>query len=240
MSLSNNILFRYLEVGMKKAALKWFTLLEMIIVMIIVGILAVVLTESYTTISRTALKIEQEKNLSEESLILTQIFQAISDEATIDYNAYSEKEIDLSATSWFTDILYLTGWQWSWTSIYTTWDDCLELDNNFPSNADGTYPDVSEKVRNALSWCELVLNQQGQTTSLISNWKVITSKVKFRIIPYDSDENYFNKEDEDYIAINDVHQPAFWMFIHLYASFYQPTWTNKIDQPLQLFFNLNL
>jgi type II secretory pathway pseudopilin PulG len=60
----------------------------MMIVMIIVGILAVVLTESYITISRTALKIEQEKNLSEESLILTQIFQAISDEATIDYERY--------------------------------------------------------------------------------------------------------------------------------------------------------
>jgi hypothetical protein len=35
------------------------------------------------------LKVEQEKNLSEESLILTQIFQAISDEATIDYEQYS-------------------------------------------------------------------------------------------------------------------------------------------------------
>jgi type II secretory pathway pseudopilin PulG len=46
----------------------------MMIVMIIIGILAIVLTESYLTISRVALKIEQEKNLSEESLVLTQIF----------------------------------------------------------------------------------------------------------------------------------------------------------------------
>ena len=58
------------------------------IVLVIVGILAVVLTESYTTISRTALRIEQEKNLSEESLILTQVFQSIADEATIDYEKY--------------------------------------------------------------------------------------------------------------------------------------------------------
>jgi len=225
---------------MRETALKWFTLLEMMIVMIIVGILAVVLTESYTTISRTALKIEQEKNLSEESLILTQVFQAISDEATIDYDAYSANGINLSTTSWFSDILYLTGWQWSWTSVYTTWDGCLDLDNNFPANEDETYPDYSETVRNALTWCELILNQQWESTSLISKWKVITSKVKFRVIPYDSDKSYFNKEEDDYIAINDVHQPAFWMFIHLYAPFYQPTWTNKIDQPLQLFFNLNL
>jgi type II secretory pathway pseudopilin PulG len=63
----------------------------MMIVMIIIGILAIVLTESYLTISRVALKIEQEKNLSEESLVLTQIFQAIADEATIDYDAYGGK-----------------------------------------------------------------------------------------------------------------------------------------------------
>jgi hypothetical protein len=57
--------------------------------MVIIGILAVVLTESYLTISRVALRVEQEKNLSEESLVLTQVFQAISDEATIDYDRYN-------------------------------------------------------------------------------------------------------------------------------------------------------
>lgn len=220
-------------------ALKWFTLLEMMIVMIIVWILAVVLTESYTTISRTALKIEQEKNLSEESLVLTQVFQSISDEATIDFDAYRDRGIDLATTSWFTDKLFLTWWEWSDTSIYTTWESCLDLDHNFPVNSDGTYPDYSQVVRNSLTWCELILQQWEEKTSLISNWKVITSKVKFRIIPFDSDKNYFIPE-EGWFVLNKVHQPAFWMFIHLYAPFYQPTGTNKIDQPLQLFFNLNL
>ncbi len=222
----------------RKTKLKWFTLLETMIVMVIIGILAVVLTESYTTISRTALRIEQEKNLSEESLILTQIFQSIADEATIDYERYWTGE--LTESNWFTDILYLTWWQWSWTSIYTTWwDNCLDLDNNFPE-VNGTYPeDIPEKIQNALSWCELILEQPEKTTSLIPNWKVITSKVKFKVIPYNSDEYYFNNGNE-WLVINDVHQPAFWMFIHLYAPFYQPTGTNKIDQSLQLFFNLNL
>lgn len=223
---------------MKTAALKWFTLLEMLIVMIIIWILAVVLTESYTTISRVALRVEQEKNLSEESLVLTQIFQAISDEATIDYERYEENSINLKDNWWFTDILYLTWWQWSWTSIYTTWDSCLELDNNFPSNTDGTYPDYYEKVRNALSGCKLILKQWEQETSLISNWKAITSRVIFRVIPYDSDENYFDSSESN--VINDIHQPAFWMFVHLYTPFYQPKWINKVDQALQLFFNLNL
>jgi type II secretory pathway pseudopilin PulG len=212
---------------MKKAKLKWFTLVEMLIVMVIIWILAVVLTESYLTISRTALRVEQEKNLSEESLVLTQIFQSISDEATIDYDAYNSN--DLESNKWFTNVLHLTWDVWSWTSIYSTGENCLNLDWNFTSKED--------KIQNH-TWCYLVLNQNWDETPLTSPWKVVLSEVKFKIIPYDSDENYFN--NSEWIVINDLHQPAFWMFVHLYAPLYQPTGTNKIDQPLQLFFNLKL
>ena len=225
---------------MKKTKLKWFTLVEMIIVIVIIGILAVVLTESYITISRVALRVEQEKNISEESLILTQIFQAISDEATIDYDAYSGESINLKLNNWFTDKLYLTWGQWSWTSIYTTGENCLELEWNFPASADGNYPDYSEKIQNATG-CDLVMKQweEWEEISLITNWKVITSKAMFKIIPYNNDEYYFGDDSETDI-VNSLHQPAFWMFIHLYAPLYQPKWINKIDQPLQLFFNLKL
>jgi hypothetical protein len=113
------------------------------------------------------------------------------------------------------------------------------LDGNFLANEDWAYPDVSEKVRNRLTWCELILDQWENKTSLIPSGKVIISRVMFKVIPYNSDENYFG-DINDWIVINDVHQPGFWMFVHLYSPLYQPTWTNKIDQPLQLFFNLNL
>ena len=228
---------------MRKIKLKWFTLIEMLIVMFIIGILAVVLTESYITISKVALRVEQEKNISEESLILTQVFQAISDEATIDYDAYNEdNDQDLKKTSWFTNILYLTWGQWSGTSIYTKWESCLELEWNFPQMEDGAYGDFSEMVKSALTWCDLVLKQweDWDEISLITNWKVIVSKVMFKVIPYDTDENYFNNSNEWDIVVNNIHQPAFRMFIHLYAPLYQPYGTNKIDQPLQLFFNLKL
>jgi len=228
----------------RKGLLKWFTLIEMLIVIVIIWILAVVLTESYITISRIALRVEQEKNISEESLILTQVFQSISDEATIDYDMYKIHNIDLQKVGWFVDTLYLTGWQWSWSSIYTTgWDNCLDLDWNFPVNSDGSYPDYSEKVQNALSWCMLVLeqkinNKESVIIPLTTPWKIIISKIKFKIIPFDSDENYFNSDGEN--IVNKIHQPAFWLFIHLYAPLYQPVWTNNVHQPLQLFFNLNL
>ena len=228
----------------KKTKLKWFTLLEMLIVLVIVWILAVVLTESYIAISRTALRIEQEKNLSEESLILTQVFQAISDEATIDYEKYEDGE--LKNKDWYVDELYLTWGQWEWTSIYTKAEDgkeCLELewgffeeDGNIIIDEDGNFPDIKEFTN-----CRLILeDKDGNKTILNTSWKVVVSKARFRIIPYDTDENYFSNDENGYIAINDVHQPAFWMFIHLYSPLYQPTWTNKVDLPLQLFFNLNL
>ena len=218
----------------RKTAIKWFTLLEMMIVIVIVWILAVVLTESYITISRTALRIKQEKNISEESLVLTQIFQSVADEATIDYEKYWSK---LQNSNWFTWTLYLTWWQWSWTSIYTT-GDCLDLDKNFEPDEDGN---ISQSILD-YTGCYLAMKQweENEETQLTIPWNVVISKVVFRIIPFDSDENYFTWEETNKIVINDVHQPAFWMFIHLYAPLYQPTWTNKIDLPLQLFFNLNL
>ena len=214
----------------KSGLLKWFTLIEMLIVMIIIGILAVVLIESYLTISRVALKVEQEKNLSEESLILTQIIQSISDEATIDYNKYWN---DLESSNWFTDILYLTWWQRSGTKIFTS-GNCLELEWNFVMGNDWNVDQVIQDY----TGCSIVLEQNGKSTILNSLWKTVVSKVMFKIIPYHSDEYYFENGWEN--IINNLHQPAFWMFVHLYAPLYQPTGTNKIDQPLQLFFNLNL
>lgn len=217
-----------------KAKLKWFTLIEMLIVMVIIGILAVVLTESYITISKMALKIEQEKNISEESLMLTQIFQSISDEATIDYDAYSGN-LDKNNSYWFTWILYLTWEQRSWTKIYSTWENCLNLDWDFQPNEDWTWTTSIQEH----TWCTLVLEKDWETTPLLAtNWKVIPSKVMFKIIPYDSDTNYFSWNNTN--VINKVHHPWFRVFIHLYAPLYQPTWTNKIDEPLQLFFNTNV
>jgi len=212
-----------------KIKLKWFTLIEMLIVIVIIWILAVVLTESYLTISKVALRVEQQKNISEESLVLTQIFQAISDEATINYNEYHGS---LEWTKWITSDLYLTWWVWSWTHIYTT-PGCLKLtEHQELENGNKRIQDYT--------WCELILDQNWKTTTLTSQWKVAISEAVFKIIPYDSDENYFNNAHEWDLLINNLHQPAFWMFIHLYSPMYQPEWINKIDQPLQLFFNLNL
>ena len=216
---------------MRKSLLKWFTLIEMIITMIIVGILAVVLVEAYITVSKIALKVEQQKNISEESLMLTQIFQSISDEATIDYERYNQNDINLGDSNWFVDILYLTWGNRSWTSVYTTWN-CLDLEWSFSSGVN-----ITETLQENLE-CSLILEQGGMETELNTQWKVVISKIKFRVVPYKDDEGYFAESGDG--VISNIHQPAFWVFIHLYAPLYQTIWVNKIDLPLQLFFNLNV
>jgi prepilin-type N-terminal cleavage/methylation domain-containing protein len=122
---------------------KAFTLLETIITLIIIGLLAVVLTESYLTITKTAFKIEQEKNLTEETLMLTQILESITDTATIDYEEYASS---LSGLNGFTGVLYLTGGQRSGVSIYST-GKCLDLvGNEFAMSETDTYPDPAEVI----------------------------------------------------------------------------------------------
>ena len=109
---------------MKSKMKKAFTLAEIIIVLVIIGLLALVLTQSYITITKIAFTIEQEKNLTEESLMITQLFQSIADTSTIDYEKYDGK---LYETKGFTGTLYLTGGEWKNTKIYSS-GSCLELE----------------------------------------------------------------------------------------------------------------
>jgi prepilin-type N-terminal cleavage/methylation domain-containing protein len=182
---------------MKKA----FTLLETLIVLVIIGILAVALTQAYLTITKVAFKIEQEKNLSEESLMLTQILQSITETATIDYEKYT----DLASTQGFVDTLYLTGEQWTGVSIFSS-GSCLSLEGvEFQPNADGSYDDPSvQLIEN--SGCQLILSREGGTTSLLSA-TLIPSKVQFKIIPFDSEVKYFSDAYADKILLNAIAKP---------------------------------
>ncbi|MDR2416100.1 MAG: prepilin-type N-terminal cleavage/methylation domain-containing protein [Candidatus Peribacteria bacterium] len=201
---------------------KAFTLIETLIVIIIIGILAVVLTESYLTITKIAFKIEQEKNLSEESLMITQIFQSIADTATIDYEKYKDtdgKSI-LAQTNGFVDTLYLTGVLRSGTSIFST-GMCLSGEGEFQPDATGIYPDPTEKISQH-SGCQLVLKQGTTETPLLATQNIIPSKVQFKVIPFDSEINYFSKSYEGKTLLNNIAKPAFRVFLHLYSPFYKP------------------
>lgn len=89
---------------MKKA----FTLVEIIIVIVIFALLSGAILRTYTTITKIAFRIEQDKELAKEVLILSQVLHNIAEEATIDYEKYQAKGIDLKQEKGITDTLYLT------------------------------------------------------------------------------------------------------------------------------------
>ncbi|MEI7919291.1 MAG: type II secretion system protein [bacterium] len=70
-------------------AKKGFTLMELMIVMVILGILFVMLINTYNRISTMVFRVQQEKEVSQEVLQISQIFQNYSDRNTIDYARYT-------------------------------------------------------------------------------------------------------------------------------------------------------
>lgn len=98
---------------MKKSA---FTLVEILIVVILFGLLSGIILKTYTTITKVAFRIEQDKELAKETLVLSQVLQNIAAEATIDYSKYT----DLKSTNGIVDTLYLTGGQWDETQLFST------------------------------------------------------------------------------------------------------------------------
>ena len=62
---------------------KAFTLIELIIVIVLFALLMGVILQTYTTISQVTFKLEQEKEVWREYLILSQLLENIAEEATI-------------------------------------------------------------------------------------------------------------------------------------------------------------
>ncbi len=215
---------------------KAFTLMETLIVLTIIGILSVSLIKSYTMITELAFTIEQEKILQNEALLLQQTLQAIADDATIDYEKYSN---NLSGSQGRTGTLRLTGGNYMWASIYTTGEEnCLDIDINREAETEDDYQIGSQLPQK--TWCQLVLKQggDGPEIPLINNKILITSEAKFKITPYDSIKNLYSGGNGNDIY-NNLYATSFTAYLHFYSKFYDKTGQNKIDLPLTLFFNMN-
>ena len=69
---------------------KGFTLVEIVIATLIVGMLSVLLMRTYIMMTRIAFRVQQEKNVTEHAMVLTQIVQNFADTMTIDYPRYAQ------------------------------------------------------------------------------------------------------------------------------------------------------
>ena len=79
--------------------------MELMIVIGIISVLSVILFRTFATMSELAFRIEQEKNVTQEIISISQILQNYADKNTIDYEKYTT----LTETNGLSDTLYLSG-----------------------------------------------------------------------------------------------------------------------------------
>lgn len=212
----------------------WFTLAEILIVVILFWMLAGIIIKTYTTISQVSFRLQQEKEIAKEALVLSQVLDNLAQSTTIDYDQYKSSDLDLVATNGIVDTLYLSGdsGKYQISSSSCKKDDKIteKLENSDQST------EQSENQKN----CQLLLTTTigGKTTenSLLDGKNFKLSKMQFKIIPFiwkeDLKKNLASDTPKDW-------KPAFWILGTLYSNYYNPQKrTNNISLPLQLFFSL--
>lgn len=207
----------------------WFTLIELLISMVVVCVLFVVLLSTYSWISRVWFKIEQEKNVYQEILQLTQLLQNISDNNDIDFDAYTaDANNNLYNNSWLVDILYLSG-KAGKIKIFSSWL-CLNPDQ------------IDAKVGFSWGYCSLYINDWDNEEQLVNNRTSNITKPYFKIIPFASEQKYIDDVSvlcpDNYL--NCINKHWFWIFTNFYNWAYKKNiWELNVNIPLQLFYSFN-
>lgn len=211
---------------------KWFTLLELIIVMSILGILFIMLLKTYNRVWTVVFRVQQEKEVSQEILQISQIIQNFADRNTIDFQKYStmsdEEGIQtwtsvLVSNAWVVDVLYLSG-QDGEISFFSR-GDCVEPSNEYVFTG-------------AWSWCSLYMVNKGKTIELVNSHKIALSKVIFKIIPFASEQQYLDSEwlCEEWNYLHCLNAPGFRMIFKAYSVNYGKQWATHVTVPFQQFF----
>ena len=205
---------------------KGFTIVELLIVMVIMGILFTLVFQTYTKISQISFRVEQEKVVTEELVFLSEVLQNLSEKNTIDWFQYSGA---LVASWWLTDKLYLTGEDGKIT-IQSSWDCKSTVMSIF-----------DEEYSKKWCWIEMISRiwDTKTTTELTATGNVIFTKPIFKIIPFASEDEIL--DDPGLCKINYfacLHSDGFWLFTTAYTPTYSNIWANDVKHNVQQFFNL--
>ena len=195
--------------------------------------------KTYTTISQVSFRIQQEKEIAKEALVLSQVLDNLAQSTTIDYDHYQSS--DLVTNNGIVDTLYLSG---DSGKYQISSDSCKEDDNKITEKLENS--DQSTKNSENQKNCPLLLTTTtgGQTTTnaLLDGQNFKLSKIKFKIIPFiwkSALKEQLQSEKSDLSKLPQDWKPAFRLLGTLYSNYYNPQKrTNNISLPLQLFFSL--
>lgn len=208
---------------MKKA----FTLIELMIVIVILGMLTFVLFSAYNKISEISFRIERQRKVNEEVLFTSEILQNYANRNSIDFDYYTWIN-RLDSSKWFTSILYLS-WEDGKFSIYSSWSNCIKI-----------WTEIDDA-----SWfgsgCGLYMKKEGWAEIKLTNDWVYFSEAKFKIIPYFNSDSYYSNpylcKTNFFSCLSD---DWFRLFVDVYPKAYiKHRWSNNVHLYVQQFFNIN-
>lgn len=220
---------------------KWFTLIELVIVIVIIGILSVILLRTYTWISQMTFRVQQTKNVHQEVLHLSQVFQAYADRNSVDFTQYQMKYLSSKAKTWTIDlptkdlnVSSLDQTQGMTSVLYLAWEDGSLA---FYMTGDCSSPSLSGHLV-LTGKCRVEMIQSGTTIPLTDSNRVNIRNLVFKIIPFAPSDDYLQNDapcpNNDYLHC--VHTPGFWVVLDAYGINYGTQWTNRVHIPLQLFY----
>jgi uncharacterized alpha/beta hydrolase family protein len=136
--------------------------------------LGVILMQTYVTMTRIAFRIQQEKQVTEQAVMFTQVLQNFADTMTIDYTRYT----DTQSATYLVDnqgmvpVLYLTGAQGT-----------VAIDS---------IGNCAAQVLREENDCAVRIQQNDESPfTLTHTGRATITALQFKIIPYATDKQYF-------------------------------------------------
>ena len=222
---------------------KAFTLVEILIVVWLFWLLSGIILQTYTTISRISYRIQQEKEIAKEALVLTQVLENLAQTTTINDSKY--RYSDLQSSGGMVSELHLKVEKNQGISINTT-GTCFQASELreqkqlelLPVEKEGTL----KNIRN--SNCKLILKKNKEEITLLDSKKFNISQAQFKIIPFISNQDLqkiyeIENQDSNISKLPPAGKPGFWLFITLTSKHYTPSQrSNNVVLPLQTFVSL--
>ena len=227
---------------------KAFTLVEILIVVWLFWLLSGIILQTYTTISRISYRIQQEKEIAKEALVLTQVLENLAQTTTIDFS----KHLNLQSSNGMVSALYLKDENNQGISINTT-GTCFQAselreqkENWSSSELEELLPVENEETLKTIrnSDCKLILKKDKEEITLLDSKKFNISQAQFKIIPFISNQDLqkiyeIENQDSNIEELPPAGKPGFWLFITLTSKHYTPSQrSNNVVLPLQTFVSL--
>lgn len=228
---------------------KAFTLVEILIVVWLFWLLSGIILQTYTTISRISYRIQQEKEIAKEALVLTQVLENLAQTTTINDSKY--RYSDLQSSGGMVSELHLKDENNQGITINTT-GTCFQASElrkekeNWSSSEPELLPVENEKTLKTIrnSDCKLILKKDKEEITLLDSKKFNISQAQFKIIPFISNQDLqkiyeIENQDSNISKLPPAGKPGFWLFITLTSKHYTPSQrSNNVVLPLQTFVSL--